>query len=340
MDYSFILKNHNIEIEKLLSYGFQKEKDIYVFKKDLSFSNLYAIIKIAPSQLLFEAKVFDSDFDEEYILYTVSSNSAVKNEVELLINDIKEKCFESTNIKEKLIQYISQKYQAKVERPWEKYPNYVTFKTPYSDKWFAIMMDIEQTKLDNSNQHHIVNVMNVKQDPNDIPSIIDNTHYFSAYHMSKKSWISIVLDQTIHLDELYALIDKSFQLVEKVKKNNIWIVPANPKFYDLEKTIETSNEFLWKQSSKVVVNDLVFIYLASPYSSIQYLCKVTEVDIPYDYQDDNLKMKKVMRLKVIKTFDAHQITFNYLNDLGINAIRGPIKISQSLYDTILKEGER
>ncbi len=339
MDYSFILKNHNIEIEKLLSYGFQKEKEIYIFRKNLSFSNLYVIIKIEPSQLLLEAKVYDSDFDEEYILYTVSSNSAVKNEVELLINDIKEKCFENTNIKEKLIQYISQKYQAKVERPWEKYPNYVTFKTPCSDKWFAIMMDIEQSKLDNSNQHHIVDVMNVKQNPNDIPSIVDNKHYFSAYHMSKKSWISIVLDQTIHLDELYSLIDKSFQLVEKVKKNNIWIVPANPKFYNLEKAIGTSNEFLWKQSSKVFVDDLVFMYLASPYSSIQYLCKVTEVDIPYDYQDDNLKMQKVMRLKVIKTFDARRITFNYLNDLGIKAIRGPVKISQSLYETILKEGE-
>ena len=181
--------------------------------------------------------------------------------------------------------------------------------------------------------------MNVKQNPNDIPSIVDNKHYFSAYHMSKKSWISIVLDQTIHLDELYSLIDKSFQLVEKVKKNNIWIVPANPKFYNLEKAIGTSNEFLWKQSSKVFVDDLVFMYLASPYSSIQYLCKVTEVDIPYDYQDDNLKMQKVMRLKVIKTFDARRITFNYLNDLGIKAIRGPVKISQSLYETILKEGE-
>ena len=101
-----------------------------------------------------------------------------------------------------------------------------------------------------------------------------------------------------------------------------WIVPANLKYFDIIQAFEENGEIIWKQSSSIKKGDIAFIYIASPISAILYKCMVTEVNIPYEYEDKNLRINKVMKIKLLKKYDKDFMTFEKLNNYGITAIRG------------------
>lgn len=109
-----------------------------------------------------------------------------------------------------------------------------------------------------------------------------------------------------------------------------WIVPANPKYYDLEKAFSESESILWKQSSRMSVGDTVYLYVAAPVSAICYKCQAIEVDIPYDYDDGKIRMRHVMRLKLLERYAPTLFPFDKLKIYGIFAVRGPRSMPDSL----------
>ena len=73
------------------------------------------------------------------------------------------------------------------------------------------------------------------------------------------------------------------------------------------------------------------MYVGSPVSAIWYKCQVTETDIPYSYQGENLTIKALMKIKLLKQYKTDKFTFDVLKDEhGIYAIRGPGGITNSL----------
>lgn len=56
-----------------------------------------------------------------------------------------------------------------------------------------------------------------------------------------------------------------------------------------------------------------------------------EVDIPYNYRDENLTITKLMKIKLLYRYDRKQFTFDRLKeDYGIYAVRGPRGVPNSL----------
>lgn len=53
----------------------------------------------------------------------------------------------------------------------------------------------------------------MKNRPEKIRSLIDNNHYFSAYHMNKKYWITVLLDNILEIDQVKTFLDERYQLV-------------------------------------------------------------------------------------------------------------------------------
>ena len=145
--------------------------------------------------------------------------------------------------------------------------------------------------------------------------------------MSKTSWISIILNDTLKDEEIIPLLDESYNLIDEPEA---WIIPANPKYYDVINAFNDTDEIIWKQSSNIHVNDIIYLYVADPYSKIMYKCKATEVDIPYEYKDQNISMSYVMKIKLLKKLENKNYTFAYLNKIGIKAIRGPRKITREI----------
>ena len=124
-------------------------------------------------------------------------------------------------------------------------------------------------------------------------SFLSEEGIFPGYHMHKGNWITVLLDGTVSMDKIELLLDISYDLTngrkykKSVLRNTEWIVPANPKFYDIETALKESKDgiFTWKQSNNICVGDKIYIYVASPVSAVKYKCKAVEVDIPYEYSD-------------------------------------------------------
>ena len=116
-----------------------------------------------------------------------------------------------------------------------------------------------------------------------------------------------------------------------------WIVPANPKYYDIEHAFDHTKEIDWKQGNGIRTGDTVYMYVASPVSAILYQCKVTKTDIPCDYRDDNLTITALMRIRLQKRYKPTIFTFDKLKDkYGIFAIRGPRGVPHSLSEELKK----
>lgn len=102
-----------------------------------------------------------------------------------------------------------------------------------------------------------------------------------------------------------------------------WIIPANPKYYDVVGAFEESNIVTWKQSSDVHVGDMIYMYVAAPYSSILYKCRAIEADIPWQYSDDNVTVKTAMKLELLEKYESGVWSFERLREFGVYAVRGP-----------------
>ena len=216
MFYNEIFDKNIFNSKLAIAYGFSKVGDYYILQSDIDVENFNVIVKIGKDS--FEVTVIELPFNEEYILFNVLDSkgkfvSQIRKKVNELIEDIVKSCFTSLDYRKLLLDYVRKKYGTIPEEPWED-NNHATIKTSNSKKWYGIFMSIpyKTLGLDKSGK---IDVLNVKLNPEVIKSLIDKKHFFPAYHMNKKHWISIVLDSDVDLNLVKSLIDESFNLVEK-----------------------------------------------------------------------------------------------------------------------------
>ena len=233
--------------------------------------------------------------------------------------------------------YISDKYDTEPEFLWQRYPNYAVFRHSDNNKWFAIIMNVGKDKLGLSGCEK-ADIINVKLDDALLADmLIQENGFFRGYHISRGNWISILLDGTVPLKRICTLIDSGYKATASAhKKQQIrppkeWIIPANPKYYDIVHAFDKRDTIEWKQGSGARKGDTVFMYVGAPVSAILYKCVVTETDIPFDYTDKSLTIKKLMRIKLEKHYPKDMFTFARLGEeYGIFAVRGPRGIPNSL----------
>lgn len=216
MFYNEIFDKNIFNSKFAIAYGFSKVGDYYILQSDIDVENFNVIVKIGKDS--FEVNVIELPFNEEYILFNVlDSNgkfvSKIRKKVNELIDDIVKNCFTSLDYRKLLLDYVREKYGTIPEEPWED-NNHATIKTTNTKKWYGIFMSIPYKTLGLEKSGKI-DVLNVKLNPELIESMIDKKHFFPAYHMNKKYWISIVLDSDTDLNLIKSLIDESFRLVEK-----------------------------------------------------------------------------------------------------------------------------
>ena len=327
-----IFKRTHVDYDKLIAYGFRKENNYYVYEKIFLDNKFKAIIIIDNKEKII-GKVIDLKIDEEYT--NIRTNmigdfvSSVRSAYEDILKDIRDNCFIkdyfSSKQANRITKYILNTYNTKPEFLWEKSPYDGIFRNNYNGKWFGIIMNIDKSKLDKEKKN--VDIINVKLDINKINELLNKKGYYKAYHMNKNNWLSIILDDTLKDEEIINLINESYDIINEP---DIWIIPANPKYYDVINCFNNTNEIIWKQSSDVHINDIVYLYVAEPYSKIMYECIVTKVNIPYEFKNEYLRIDKVMNIKLLKKLDKKNYTFSYLKGLGIKAIRGPRKINKKL----------
>ncbi len=326
-----IFRRAKVNFLKLQEYGFIKEQDFYKYSKNI-LDNTFKIIIEVDYKGIVKGQVFDLSFNDEYTTFRVEHNTGsfvkkVRSEFESLLRDIKDKCFISEyfiyNQSNRIAKLIKEKYGDEPEFKWESSPGTATFSNKDSKKWYGIIMNIDKSKLE-ENTSGEVEIINIKLDPTKIKTLLTEKGFYPAYHMNKKYWITIILNDTIEDKLIMELISESYAYtVNKNKSNHEWIIPSNPKYFDIEKALTDSKTIMWKQSTDILENDIVYLYVGSPYSSIMYKFKVIKPNIPYKYSSDTVKMKKVMQIELIKKYEQGEFSFNLLKQFGVRAVRGP-----------------
>ncbi len=320
-----IFKTYTLNENKLIDYGFVKEQSIYKYI-DYILDNTFQVIINIDQNGKVEGKVFDLDAESEYINFRIKDITGsfalkVKEEYQLILKDIRDKCYDKKyfifNQSNRITKLIIKKYKIIPEFLWEKNPTFGVFRNQKSKKWFGIIMNIDKSKII-PDQKGEIEILNLKLDDK---NYLQEKGIYSAYHMNKKSWVSIILDETLTDEEIMKLVEISYGLSALNKE---WIMPANPTYFDVITYIESMPIFSWKQPKNINLGDTVYIYLGAPYSAIIYKCKVTELDIYHDQKD------RVMNLNVVKKYDQKEYPFSKLKEFGLNSVRSPRRIPYRL----------
>ena len=239
--------------------------------------------------------------------------------------------------------YIRRKYKAAPEYPWRRYPGYAVFRHADNNKWFALLAGVSGDKVGAPDAEY-VDVINLKVD--DIlfrDLIIQEEGIMPAYHMNKAHWISVLLDGTVPEERVFDLIDMSYLATasakkkEKIRPPKEWIIPANPKYYDLVQAFQEQEIIDWKQGAGIKKGDTVFMYVAAPVSAILYKCRVLETDIPYEHENPYITIRALMKIRLQRRYAADRFTLDVLKEkYGIHAVRGPRGIPNSLSAALKK----
>ena len=115
-----------------------------------------------------------------------------------------------------ILKYAAKMYKTQPEYLWARDPNYAVLRRSDNRKWYGIIMDVPRARLGVAGEG-TVDILNVKCDPG-LYSLLDKRDgILRGYHMGG-TWVSIMLDGSIELSQIYALMRSSYVLVGPRKK--------------------------------------------------------------------------------------------------------------------------
>ncbi len=329
---------------KLISYGFIKNQEDYVYRKDLGKDGMEAEVHVSVSGKV-TGRVMDTFAEEEYIAVHLegqqgSYTADIRKRYVDVLQDIAENCFHSvpfvSDQANRIDERIREKWQEEGDHPFEKYPDYVSYRYHGNQKWYALVMNVDGEKTGlSSGKHEIVNLKSDRVD-----ELVKEEGILPAWHMNHRQWISVVLDDTLSDEKLMRLIEESRNLVAEKNRDqkeiHTWLVPANPAYYDLDHGFSVSEQLYWKQSSNVHVGDIVYLYYGMPFGSIRYRTLVTQVNIPDEEDNGKVRIHKLMRLKKLYMYADGQIDRKLMKKFDVRTVRGPRSMPENLIEEIRK----
>lgn len=224
MIFDDVFKHKTPIYEKLLNFGFVFQNNQYVYHKKIVDNQFELQMHVFPDGKI-QTKVFDLDTGEEYRLHLIEGVSGefvgkVRTDCLEILHSISKQCFKTkifkTEYANKIINYAKEKYHSDLEYLWEKFPEYAVLRRKDNQKWYAVLMIVEKNKLGLSGNEK-VEIIDLRMEPQKIMNLVDGKRFFGGFHMNKKSWITLVLDESIDLQEIYDHINVSYLLAEKKK---------------------------------------------------------------------------------------------------------------------------
>ena len=203
---------------RLLNYGFKEADGFHTYQKDILDKTFRLVFRFDED---LKYQVFDLENEEEYLshlneLYQGAFVNKLREEIAKILDDIRKNCatlyiFNSPQAN-RIQELIKEEWDIRAEFLW-KDSNYAVFRNVKTLKWFAIIMDIDATKLGLLKKD--IDIINLKLPPDMIEELLKKTGFYRAYHMNKKYWISLILDDTLSDQKILDLIKMSYQIVDK-----------------------------------------------------------------------------------------------------------------------------
>ena len=214
-----IFDNHRAQEDRLAACGFRQEGDCLVWERELPEAGLLLRVEYDGA---FRGRVLDPATDEEYTLFRRADASgfsaAVREQFTGCLLDIRGKCCRNLHYRSpqgrRIHEYITSRYGDGAEYLWPKLPTFAAYRRKDSGKWYAVTARLPLCKVNPAAAPGVeAEVINLKVEKEALAGRLSREGVFEAYHMNKKSWISIPMDGTVPDGELCALIDESHALV-------------------------------------------------------------------------------------------------------------------------------
>ncbi len=273
---SEIFAKKRVVFERLESFGFEKSLAGYDYREKILNGDFEVWLHISADGQV-SGKVMDTDLGEEYLALHVAGASGnfvgqVREAYQEVLMRMAEACFEAlpfaSDQMNRLASHLKTTYGDDFDHPFEKYPDFSSFRYPDNQKWYGLVMTIARGKLDLGSEQwpqdaldDKVEIINIKVEQDKLPELIEIKGVYPSYHMNKKSWVSVVLDETVPDELLFSLVDNSRALVAgkalgSSSGPDYWIIQPTPSTMILMLNLRQTRLFYGrkKQALKKVIS--------------------------------------------------------------------------------------
>lgn len=223
MFYDNLFKNRKLNEKKAINAGFIKNGKVYTKNYKICNNSFNLNINIEyPNHI--KTILSEIDTQDIYTLHLTNAEGTfvgkVREEYIEIMRKIADEILEFDIFKcdytHKVIEYIRQKYGDELEYLWDKFPENAVARRKDNKKWYLAILTVSKDKLGFETKEN-AEIIDLRAEKNEVPNLVKQNNIFTGYHMNKKSWISIILDGSMNINEIYKMIDKSYILAGKTK---------------------------------------------------------------------------------------------------------------------------
>lgn len=214
-----IFKAYQFNSKKAKEYGFIENQGVWTYSLTILKGDFLMKITVEDSDLTFQ--VFDQETGELYPQVHMESMrgtfvGSVREACLEVLYSIRKACFEVQEFlcpqTKRIMAFVQEKYGNQLEYLWEKSPDTAVLRHEDNQKWYAILMRISWDRLDKG-RDGLVEAVNLKHDQ--VADLLSQNGIYPAFHMNKRYWISLPLDDTLTDERILELFKRSWFLTSK-----------------------------------------------------------------------------------------------------------------------------
>ncbi|HEL1587136.1 TPA: MmcQ/YjbR family DNA-binding protein [Streptococcus suis] len=337
-------------LPSLIPFGFILSDNRYTYREVFMEGQFEAVVEVDEAGQL-SSFVWDCEMEEVYTAHLVTAPAGafvgqVREAYQSILDRVEEACCValpfSKDQSNRIAQLIKEKWGDLPDYPFAKSPETGAFRHSANSKWYALVTQVKRGQLDGSADQELVEIVNLKVDGREIAELLSQSGIYPAYHMSKKTWVSVLLDETVEDQMVFAFLEKSRYLVgpksyKAEQGPDYWVIPANPKVYDIDTEFAENKVVYWPQKSTIQAGDIVAIYVTAPVQAIRYVCHVLGANLENHGQSDIPTDKKVMQVELLAQLSDDVLPRARMMDLGVRAVRGPRRLTEGVIEVLSAE---
>ena len=214
-----IFKSYQFNQEKARAYGFIENGEVWTYSCQILQGDFIMTVSITPDNVSFQ--VFDKETGDLYPQVHMESMrgsfvASVREACLEILYQIRKACFDVQDFicpqTKRIMAQVQEKYGNQLEYLWEKSPDTAVLRHEDNQKWYAVMMRISWDKLEKGREG-LVEAVNLKHDQ--VADLLSKKGIYPAFHMNKRYWLSLALDDSLQDEEVIELIERSWNLTVK-----------------------------------------------------------------------------------------------------------------------------
>ncbi|WP_336314865.1 MmcQ/YjbR family DNA-binding protein [Streptococcus oralis] len=214
-----IFKSYQFDQEKASAYGFIENEGVWTDTFQILEGDFVMTVSITTDNVSFQ--VFDRETGDLYPQVHMESMrgtfvGSVRQACLEILYQVRQSCFDVQDFicpqTKRIMAQVQKKYGNQLEYLWEKSPDTAVLRHEDSKKWYAVLMRIPWDRLDKAREGQ-VEAVNLKHDQ--VAHLLSQKGIYPAFHMKKRYWISLTLDETLSDDEVLDLLEISWNLTLK-----------------------------------------------------------------------------------------------------------------------------